>query len=83
MGEGMRLFDEIQDKKPPAQLASEHKSQFLASMGSADEPKSITLLGSRRRRLVGSGATHFTNVVGSDGRDSGRFQPRPWEDSSA
>jgi signal transduction histidine kinase len=30
--ENMRLFDEIQDKSRQLQLASEHKSQFLASM---------------------------------------------------
>jgi GAF domain-containing protein len=30
--ENMRLFDEIQDKNRQLQLASEHKSQFLASM---------------------------------------------------
>src|SRR5262249_45684037 len=30
--ENVRLFDEIQDKSRQLQLASEHKSQFLASM---------------------------------------------------
>src|SRR5262249_4384301 len=30
--ENVRLFDEIQDKNRQLQLASEHKSQFLASM---------------------------------------------------
>jgi K+-sensing histidine kinase KdpD len=30
--ENVRLFDEIQDKNRQLQLASEHKSQFLANM---------------------------------------------------
>ena len=30
--ENVRLFDEIQDKSRQLELASEHKSQFLASM---------------------------------------------------
>jgi hypothetical protein len=30
--ENVRLFDEIQDKNRQLQVASEHKSQFLASI---------------------------------------------------